>query len=182
MGLSIIFILFSLLRMVSSAPPAAHPVTTPGKLTDLSQAITDMRSKSYYGFVILLDMLNTTAKSTLSQEVTFFMPIDSQLAEYPISPDRLVDFILSHSIPEPLVFSELAHVPTGTLIPSFLNDQFRISRLGRHVFVNNAQIVAPNVCSSTTIRCHGINAVIDKRKNHFDSASSTLSQGNNTKS
>ncbi|KAF5204739.1 Fasciclin-like arabinogalactan family protein [Thalictrum thalictroides] len=167
--------------MVSSAPPASHPVP-PVKLTDFSQAITDMRAKSYYGFVILLDMLNTTTKSTLSQEVTFFMPIDSQLAEYPISPDKLVDFILSHSIPEPLVFSELAHVPTGTLIPSFLSDQFRISKLGRHVFVNNAQIVAPNVCSSTTIRCHGINAVIDKRKNRLDLASSTLLQGNNTKS
>ncbi|PIA25640.1 hypothetical protein AQUCO_11000045v1 [Aquilegia coerulea] len=167
MGLFTTLIIFlGLLRMVSSSPlspPTPHVKSSPPKLADLPLAISDMRSKSYYGFVILLDVLNATTKSGLSQQVTFFMPSDQQLAESRISPDRLEEFVLGHTVPEPLVYGELQHVPSGTLVPSFMKNQLlRISSIRRHVFVNNAQIVAPNVCKSATIKCHGINAVIGR--------------------
>ncbi|KAL5700042.1 hypothetical protein ACHQM5_025541 [Ranunculus cassubicifolius] len=157
MSLPAVFIFSALLlRMVSAAPPPSH-----AKPSDLPLALSDMSSKSYFGFVILLDMLNDTTKATLAQDVTFFVPSDQHLAEIPISPARLEEFILSHGIPDPMQFNELARLPTGTVFPSCMNSRMlRISTKGRLVFVNNAQIIAPNVCSSSTIKCHGIDAVI----------------------
>lgn len=156
MGLTAVLIFLAILRMASSGPPTSQVGTPPA----LPAALSDMRAKSYYGFVILLDMLNETTKDSLAQGVTFFMPSDQQLAEIPISPARLEEFILSHAVPDPLLFSDIARVPTGTLFPAINNRMLRVSSRGRFVYVNNAQIVAPNVCSSPRIRCHGIDAVI----------------------
>ncbi|KAL5700041.1 hypothetical protein ACHQM5_025540 [Ranunculus cassubicifolius] len=158
MALPTLLILLAIFRTVSSAPPP-----------ELSQAISDMTTKSYYGFAILLGMLNDTTRSSLGQGATFFMPDNQHLAESPISRDHLEEFILSHAIPDPLVFSELAHLPTGTLFPSYMNGRLlRISGIGRHTFVNNAQITSPNVCSGSLIKCHGIDAVIANRDNQMD--------------
>ncbi|PIA25641.1 hypothetical protein AQUCO_11000046v1 [Aquilegia coerulea] len=149
-----------------SKQPSTSPVNNPVKIPELPVAISDMRSKSYFGFVILLNLLNATTKSALGQQVTFFMPNDQQLATSTISPGGLDDFVLTHTVPEPLIFSSLARAPNGTLIQSFTTNQFlRISNIGRRVFINNAHIVTRNVCSSDTIKCHGISAVINTSLN-----------------
>ncbi|KAF5204742.1 Fasciclin-like arabinogalactan family protein [Thalictrum thalictroides] len=149
-----------------SQPPSTSPVNKPVKIPELPRAIFDMQSKSYFGFVILLNLLNATTKSALGQQVTFFMPSDQQLARSTISPGGLDDFVLTHTVPEPLIFSSLARTPNGTLIQSFTSNQFfRISNIGRRVFINNAHIVTRNVCSSDTIKCHGISTVIDTSMN-----------------
>ncbi|KAF5204741.1 Fasciclin-like arabinogalactan family protein [Thalictrum thalictroides] len=167
--------------MVSSSPPSTPHVKSPPKLADLPLAISDMGSKSYYGFIILLDVLNATTKSGLSQQVTFFMPSDQLLAESRISPDRLEEFVLGHTIPEPLVYGELQNVPSGTLVPSLMKNQLlRISSIRRRVFVNNAQIVAPNVCKSATIKCHGINAVIGRNNEIASAVPDTDDQGSDS--
>lgn len=123
-------------------------------------AIADIRSQSFYGFAILLQMLK--GKLHLSQDLTFLMPVDQELSKYSISPDDLEDFLLSHSIPKPLTFSDLTHFPTGTMVPTGLHNQLiKIENHGRANFsVNNAQLVTPNVCLNTIIKCHGIDAVI----------------------
>ncbi|KAF9610285.1 hypothetical protein IFM89_021846 [Coptis chinensis] len=173
MALSVV-ILLVLLKLVSSSAPTAHI----RRASDLPLAMSNMRSQSYYGFVILLDMLNATTKASLSQQATFLMPSDEQLGQYTIPPSRLEEFIVSHTIPKPLVFSDLAHVPSGTLIPSVFNNRLlRIARVGRRVFVNNAQIVTPNVCSSATIKCHGISSVISSRNEIMDHSATTAASG-----
>ncbi|KAL5700044.1 hypothetical protein ACHQM5_025543 [Ranunculus cassubicifolius] len=159
MGLPATFILFSLFTMVSAAAPRTFDPLT----SDLTSAMSEMRSKSYYGFVILLDMLNETTKDALRQ-ATFLMPSDDHLAKSPVSPNQLEEFVLSHTIPLPLVYNQLARTPPGTLIPSFISNRFfKISSLRTSIFLNNAHIIEPNVCSSPLIQCHGINAVIASR-------------------
>ncbi|KAK9267670.1 hypothetical protein L1049_010101 [Liquidambar formosana] len=149
------------LAMLSASQPRAQTFNH----TDLQAAVADMRSKSYYGFAILLQMLNGTVQ--LNRDVTFLMPDDQQLSEASISLDHLEDFLLSHSIPEPLLFSDLSHFPTGTLVPSGLQERsIRISNHGRlDYFVNNAQIVTPNVCVNSFIKCHGVDGVIEYNNN-----------------
>ncbi|KAL5700043.1 hypothetical protein ACHQM5_025542 [Ranunculus cassubicifolius] len=163
MTLGNVFIFFTLLSMASSLTPP-----------DLPAALTDMRTGSYYGFVIILNMMNDTITSSLGREVTFFMPSDNYLADFPVDPNELEEFILSQAIPGAIGFNELAHVPSGTVFPSLIRNRFlRISGRGRR-FVNNAQIVAPNVCSTSTVRCHGIDAVITDEMNSVSTA--TVSQ------
>lgn len=98
--------------------------------------------------------------------LTFFVPWDSDLSEFPIAPNHLETFLMSHAIPMPLLFNELVHFPNGTLVPSASpNRMIRIHNRGRSgFFVNNAQIVAPNVCMNSLIKSHGIDAVIDYAK------------------
>ncbi|KAL5700040.1 hypothetical protein ACHQM5_025539 [Ranunculus cassubicifolius] len=148
---SLVFLILSIL--VSASPE------------DLPLALSDMQSKSYFDFVILLDMLNRTRKWSPYQEATFFMPTNKILGESGISREQLPKFILGHAIPQAIAYSELSHVPTGTLIPSFVNDRLlRVSSVGKQIFVNNAEIIAPDVCSSASIKCHGIDAVIVEGK------------------
>ncbi|KAG5064834.1 hypothetical protein JHK85_006017 [Glycine max] len=82
---------------------------------DLQAAMADMRSLSYYGFVILLKILNSQPNSLQNNDLTFLMPNDGELSQFSIALDQLHDFILSHSIPTPLVLSHLLHFPNGSV-------------------------------------------------------------------
>ncbi|KAF6145053.1 hypothetical protein GIB67_013404 [Kingdonia uniflora] len=161
MGLCI-FTLFSLLTITS-----AQTLPTRVNQTELQTAMAEMRASSYYGFVILLDMLNETIRTaTFNREITFLMPGDLELSQSPISQGSLRGFLLTHSIPEPLPFNEITHIPNGALIPSGItNRMIRVTTHGRqHIFLNNAQIISPNICSGPIIKCHGISAVLDNRR------------------
>ncbi|XP_057432879.1 uncharacterized protein LOC130725688 [Lotus japonicus] len=129
--------------------------------TDIQVAIEDMRSKSYYGFAMLLQMLNGTSQPI--RELTFFMPDDRELSSASISADEIDEFLLSHAIPMPLYFNDLSHFPTGTVVPSGVSSRMiHIHNRGRgDYFVNNAQIVSANVCLNSVIKCHGIDEVIE---------------------
>lgn len=130
--------------------------------TDLQAAMDDMRLKSYHGFVILLKILNSSHKTLQNSDITFFMPTDQELSQVAISPDRLEDFVLSHSIPTALLLNNLLHFPNGSLVPSSIpNRMISITNCRKMgVCVNNARIVTPNVCLSSSIRCHGISTTI----------------------
>jgi len=130
--------------------------------TDLQVAMADMRSRSYHGFVILLKILNSHQNSLQTNDLTFLMPNDDELSQFSISLDQLPDFILSHSIPTPLLLSHLLHFPNGSVVPSSIPTRvINITNMGRTgLFVNNARIVTPNVCQSSSIRCHGISAAL----------------------
>ncbi|KAF8030481.1 hypothetical protein BT93_E2809 [Corymbia citriodora subsp. variegata] len=134
--------------------------------TDLRVAVNDMRSRSFFGFAILLQMLNSTSEP--NRDLTFLIPTDPELSASPISVNHLEEFVLRHSIRMPLSFGELSHFPTGTLVPSGHRDRLvRIQNHGRlSFFVNNARIITPNVCSNSVIKCHGIDAVIEFER-HF---------------
>ncbi|KAF6145055.1 hypothetical protein GIB67_013406 [Kingdonia uniflora] len=121
-----------------------------------------MRSNSYFGFVILLQMLYNNPNSLQGQEITFLMPNDTELSRIIITPNHLEEFLLSHSIPTALPINNLLHLPTGTVLPSSVkNRTIAITNRGRANFlVNNARLVSPNVCSSVLIRCHGITNVM----------------------
>ncbi|KAF3451852.1 hypothetical protein FNV43_RR07948 [Rhamnella rubrinervis] len=130
--------------------------------TDLESAIMEMRSNSYHGFAILLQMLDHTWQPT-GTSLTFFVPSDSELSQHPILAYRLQTFLLSHAMPMSLQFNDLVHFPNGTLVPSAQpNRMIRIRNRGRgEFFVNNARIVAPNVCLNSSVKCHGIDKVIN---------------------
>ncbi|KAK7299853.1 hypothetical protein RJT34_10681 [Clitoria ternatea] len=136
--------------------------TTSFNETDLQVAISDMRSRSYYGFVILLKILNSQPNSFQNNDLTFLMPSDEELSQFSITPDQLHDFILSHSIPTPLVLNHLLHFPNGSVVPSSIPSRvISITNSGKTgLCVNNARIVTPNVCQSSFIRCHGISAAL----------------------
>ncbi|KAJ7946404.1 FAS1 domain [Quillaja saponaria] len=156
MGFPYLFILFFLFR-VTESQSTVHAFNR----TDLHAAIVDMRSKAYYGFAILLQMMNETSQA--NWDLTFFMPNDRDLSKLSLSADHIEDFLLRHSIPMPLNFNDLAHFPTGTFVPSGIpNRMIRIYNRGRgYFFVNNAQVTAPNICLNSLIKCHGIDAVIE---------------------
>ncbi|KAJ4847686.1 hypothetical protein Tsubulata_020649 [Turnera subulata] len=129
--------------------------------TDMETAIADMRSQSFYGFAILLQMVRDTFRQ-YQQDLTFFMPIDQELSKGSVSADHLQSFMLSHSVMKPLSFSDLNHFPSGTMVPSGLRNRLiKIQNHGAQNFsVNNALVITPNVCLNTAIKCHGINAVL----------------------
>jgi hypothetical protein len=156
MGLQHLFMIFFLFGFAQS-----QSIIHPFNHTDLQAAISDMRSKSFYGFAMLLQMLNGTSQPI--RELTFFMPDDRELSASPITADEIEDFLLIHAIPMPLYFNDLSHFPTGTLVPSGISSRMiKIHNRGRgDFFVNNAQIVTANVCLSSVIKCHGIDAIIE---------------------
>ncbi|KAI4298794.1 hypothetical protein L6164_032311 [Bauhinia variegata] len=156
MGLQCLFLLLFLFGFTESQSPIQ-----PFNHTDLQATIMDMRSKSYYSFAMLLQMLNGTSEPT--RDLTFFMPDDRELSAYSISADHIEEFLLSHSVPMPLYYNDLSHFPTGTIVPSGVDAKMMtIHNSGKgEFFVNNAQIVAANVCLSSMIKCHGIDQVIE---------------------
>ncbi|KAG7011871.1 hypothetical protein SDJN02_26778, partial [Cucurbita argyrosperma subsp. argyrosperma] len=129
----------------------------------------DMISKSYHGFVILLKILNSSHKDWQNSELTFFMPPDQELSRAAISPERIHDFVLSHSIPTALLLNNLLHFPNGSLVPSSIpNRMIRITNCRKmSVCVNNARIVTPNVCLNSSIRCHGISTTMTYDRTSF---------------
>ncbi|QHO37455.1 hypothetical protein HN51_003910 [Arachis hypogaea] len=163
MGLHCYYYYYYLLMMLVLVTGYAEsqPIFHPFNHTDLQAAISDMRTKSYYGFAMLLQMLNGTSQP--SSSLTFLMPDDRELSTSAIAADEIEDFLLSHAIPMPLYFNDLSHFPTGTLVPSGISTKMiRIHNRGRgDFFVNNAQIVSANVCLGSVIKCHGIDAIIE---------------------
>ncbi|KAF1864276.1 hypothetical protein Lal_00048841 [Lupinus albus] len=137
--------------------------------TDLEAAMTDMRSRSYYGFVILLKILNSQPNSLQNNDLTFLMPSDEQLSHFSITPYQLHDFLLSHSIPTPLLLNHLLHFPNGSVLPSSIpTKSINITNTAKSgLFVNNARIVTPNVCQTSLIRCHGISAAFSFDNNNL---------------
>ncbi|PKI35543.1 uncharacterized protein LOC116197913 [Punica granatum] len=131
--------------------------------TELHKAMADMRARSYHGFVILLNILNTIPVSLQrSEKTTFLMLDDRALSGVSLTRNSLQDFILRHSIPSGLSLNELMRLPNGTLVPSGMPKRM-ISITNRRrtgLFVNNARIVTPNVCLSSVVRCHGISSEI----------------------
>ncbi|KAJ4838601.1 hypothetical protein Tsubulata_040619 [Turnera subulata] len=124
--------------------------------------MADMRAWSYHGFVILLKLLNGSPNSLREKDITFLLPVDEELSKISLTQNSLQDFIMSHSIPSELVFSNLLHFPNGTMVPSSVpNRMLNITNGGRSsLFLNNARIVSPNVCLNSQIRCHGISTII----------------------
>ncbi|KAF3776271.1 hypothetical protein EJ110_NYTH48686 [Nymphaea thermarum] len=147
------FVLLSIFTATAQQPPRNE--------SDVDSAVGNMRERSYYGFIMLLQMLNWQTVASRNG-ITFLIPADKELASASIAPEQIQDFILSHSILTPLYFNNMLHFPTGTLIPTGLpNFMLDITNNGPYDFyLNNAKIVAPNVCQSATIKCHGIDAVI----------------------
>ncbi|KAL0317865.1 UNVERIFIED_CONTAM: hypothetical protein Sangu_2200800 [Sesamum angustifolium] len=91
------------------------------------------------------------------------MPNDRILSQTDVAPTSVVDFLLRHSIPSPLLIDHLQHFPTGSMIPTskpgfFLN----VTNEGRRqFFLNNVRIISPNICTKgSSIRCHGIDGVV----------------------
>ncbi|KAL0560170.1 hypothetical protein IC582_000566 [Cucumis melo] len=137
--------------------------------TDLQAAMDEMRLKSYHGFVILLKILNNSNKTLQNSDITFFMPTDQELSQADISLDQLEEFVLSHSIPTSLLLNNLLHFPNGSLVPSSIpNRMIKITKSRKMgVCVNEARIVTPNVCLTSSIRCHGISTAISYDKTSF---------------
>ena len=157
MDLCVLFILVSLFT-VSQSQPTTHNLN----LTDVEAAITDIRSQNFFGFAMLLQILKVALVHKY-QDLTFFLPIAQELTKHSLSPDHPEDFLLKHSIPMPLTFSDLKHFPTGTMVPSGLEHQLiEIKNRGKADFsVNNALVTKPNLCVNSSIKCHGIDSVIE---------------------
>lgn len=66
--------------------------------TDLQAAMADMRTRSYHGFVILLQFVHISSIPELlrNTDITFFMPNDQELSGAAVTPHHLQEFILSH--------------------------------------------------------------------------------------
>lgn len=153
---------FIVFLFVPSLAVAQAPL--PGRVnrTELHQAMADMQVNSYHGFVLLLKLLNALPSSTLTTGTTFLMPSNDHLAQVAFTKENLHDFIASHSIPFALTMRDMLHFPNGSLVPS--GSPKRMLHITNDatstLIVNNARIVAPNICAGTTIMCHGISAPI----------------------
>ncbi|XP_050379888.1 uncharacterized protein LOC126797278 [Argentina anserina] len=134
--------------------------------------MADMRKGSYHGFVLLLRIVNTSIPDTLmNSDITFFMPNDEELSEAAITSGHIPEFIFSHSMPTALHLNHFVDLPNGTLVPSNIPTKIiSISNSKRSgLFVNNARIVTPDVCTSSTIRCHGISTAMRLDNSMFNS-------------
>ncbi|WOL05475.1 FAS1 domain-containing protein [Canna indica] len=136
-----------------SAPPSLQNL-------ELSMAAREMQHASYFSFIMLIKMV----QDKLPSNATFLMPSDRMLSRIFITKDEVMEFLLRHSIPSPLLFDDLEHLPSGTLLPTYQPDyMIKVSNYGRKRFyLNNAQLVLPNVCTTgLSFRCHGIKGVMD---------------------
>ncbi|BFG23685.1 hypothetical protein CerSpe_099590 [Prunus speciosa] len=155
----------------TSLPP---PISPRNQNEEIGAAIGEMRSSNYFTFVMLMNMVGPFDER-LEKNVTFLMPNDQMLSEVvlPVAVaheegDTVMDFLLRHSIPSPLVFEYLEHIPTGSTIPSskpgyiLTVSNNASNNAGRYFYLNNVKIVKPNVCaaSASSIRCHGIDGVL----------------------
>lgn len=145
--------------LVSAATPITYPVRNQNH--ELLDAIAEMQRANYFTFVTLINMVSLDQR--IQTNVTFLMPNDRMLSRTLMPQGTVFDFLLRHSIPSPLLFDYLQHIPTGSIIPSSLPDyMLKISNNGRRNFsLNNVKIISPNICSAgSSIRCHGIDGVL----------------------
>ncbi|KDP21767.1 hypothetical protein JCGZ_00554 [Jatropha curcas] len=141
---------------------------------ELDVAIEEMTTANYFTFVTLINM--APFDNRIQENITFLMPNDKILSKTGISQDSVSDFLLRHSIPSPLIFEHLQHIPSGSRIPSSKPDyMLDINNNGgrRSFFLNNVKIISPNICTAGfSIRCHGIDAVlVDINNNTLSSCS-----------
>ncbi|KAH6771017.1 Fasciclin-like arabinogalactan family protein [Perilla frutescens var. hirtella] len=123
-------------------------------------ASEEMQRANYFTFVMLLNMAPI---NTFEGNFTFLMPNDRALANTTTAATSVLDFLLRHSIPSPLLIDHLEHFPTGSMIPtSEPGFMFKVSNDGRRrFFLSNVRITSPNICTlGTSIRCHGIDGVV----------------------
>ncbi|XP_027160750.1 FAS1 domain-containing protein SELMODRAFT_448915 [Coffea eugenioides] len=139
-------------------------------------AMEEMQRANYFTFVMLLRMAPPDLMMILEGgNLTFFMPNDKTLSQdtnivnlaappnHTTTPSSLAHFLLRHSIPSPLLFEYLQHFPAGSTVPTSEPDLvLRITNHGRRsFFLNNVRVSSPDICTrGSSIRCHGIDAVI----------------------
>lgn len=131
--------------------------------SDILNATQEMQRANYFAFVMLINM---APSSTFRGNITFFMPNDRALANTTMAGTPVLDFLLHHSIPSPLLMDQLDHFPTGSMIPtSKPGFMFKVTNHGpparHHFFLSNVRIISPNICTQgASIRCHGIDGVL----------------------
>ncbi|KAF8008837.1 hypothetical protein BT93_K2477 [Corymbia citriodora subsp. variegata] len=151
-----LFILLVALSKHSSATARSNSPRNPHLLA----AIEEMKQADYFSFVMLINM---SPPVLFEGNLTFFMPDDRMLSRIVIPTNDVSDFVLRHSIPKPLLFDYLEHIPTGSLIPTSVPGYVvRINNKGhRSFFLDNVRVTKPNVCvAGFSIRCHGIDGVL----------------------
>ncbi|KAF9661315.1 hypothetical protein SADUNF_Sadunf19G0055300 [Salix dunnii] len=140
---------------------ATSPTGIPSKSQDLVVATNEMARANYFSFVMLINM--SPLDQRFQENVTFLMPNDRILSQIRMHQNAVSGFLLRHSIPSPLLFDHLRHIPLGSLIPSSDPDyMLDISNKGRkNFFLNNVKITSPDLCTAgSSIRCHGIDGVL----------------------
>jgi hypothetical protein len=145
--------------LISSVTSTNYPPRN--QTHDLLGAISEMQRANYFTFVTLINI--ASLDQTIQTNVTFLMPNDRMLSRTVMPRGTVFDFLLRHSIPSPLLFDYLEHIPTGSIIPSSLPDyMLKISNNGRRNFsLNNVKIISPNICTEgSSFRCHGIDGVL----------------------
>ncbi|GFQ02197.1 hypothetical protein PHJA_002363600 [Phtheirospermum japonicum] len=126
---------------------------------DIIVATQEMQKANYFTFVMLINM---APQDTIQGGITFLMPNDRTLSKTDMSESSVVDFLLRHSIPSPLLIDHLEHFPTESMIPtSKPGFMFRVTNDGRRrFFLSNVRVISPNICTKgSNIRCHGIDGV-----------------------
>lgn len=150
-----------LLGVLVSLGSLTSSVSPNNQNQDLLGATVEMQRANYFTFVTLINMASLDRR--FQGNVTFLMPNDRMLSRAGMPQGSVSDFLLRHSIPSPLLFDYLEHIPTGSIIPSSLpNYMLRISNNGRRNFsINNVKLISPNICTEgSSIRCHGIDGVL----------------------
>ncbi|XP_057972813.1 FAS1 domain-containing protein SELMODRAFT_448915 [Malania oleifera] len=145
--------------------PAAPTKSIPSRSQDLLVAIEEMQRANYFTFVTLINM--SPADLFRARNITFLMPNDRLLSNGILSGTAISDFLLLHSIPSPLLFDYLEHIPSGSIIPTSKPEfVLKIKNHGRRsFFLNNARIISPNICiAGSSIRCHGIDGLLSADK------------------
>ncbi|EEF42354.1 FAS1 domain-containing protein SELMODRAFT_448915 [Ricinus communis] len=140
---------------------ALTSATDTSKSHELDVAIDEMTTANYFTFVTLINM--SPLDHRIQGNITFLMPNDRILSKSRIPQKSLADFLLHHSIPSPLLFDHLQHIPSGSTIPSSDPDyMLDITNKGRrNFFLNDVRIISPNICTAgSSIRCHGIDGVL----------------------
>ncbi|XP_011006036.1 PREDICTED: FAS1 domain-containing protein SELMODRAFT_448915 [Populus euphratica] len=146
---------------------ATNPTDIPSRSQDLVVATDEMARANYFSFVMLINMSPLDQK--FQGNVTFLMPKDRILSKIRMHQHAVSDFLLRHSIPSPLLFDHLRHIPPGSLIPSSDPDyMLNIDNQGRKsFFLNNVKISSPDLCTAgSSIRCHGIDGVLVATERH----------------
>ena len=154
-------IYITLLALLMPFISSTTSTNIPPQNQDLMVAVEEMQRANYFTFVMLTNM----APANLIQgNITFLMPNDRALSKSLMQEDSVVDFLLLHSIPSPLLFDHLVHIPTGTMIPTAKPEfMLKVSNHGgrRSFYLNNVRIVHPNICTAgSSIRCHGVDGVV----------------------
>ncbi|KAJ4850307.1 hypothetical protein Tsubulata_034851, partial [Turnera subulata] len=152
----------TLLALLMALTSTVSTAEVPSKSQELTTAIEEMVTANYFTFVMLINM--SPFDPRLQGNVTFLMPNDRMLSKIRITQTSVSDFLLRHSIPSPLLFDYLQHIPSGSMIPtSDSRYMLSVNNNGRRDFsLNNVKIISPNLCTAgSSIRCHGIDGVLE---------------------